>query len=294
MKEKILLDTDIGMDVDDAVCLAYLLAQPQCDLLGITTVTGEAEKRAMLASVLCQIAGRDIPIFPGCEEPLIVPQKQKSAPQAAALHRWPHRRSFPKGEAIEFLRTTIRAHPNEITLLAIGPLSNVGLLFAVDPEIPSLLKGLVMMGGYFFQRLAGVDPVEWNAGGDPQASAIVYRNPIALHRSVGLDVTRSVVLSADEVRRRFHGMLLEPVLDFAEIWFRDFFPSITFHDPLAAATLFAPQLCSYRMGHVTIELADSSTIGLTRWQEGGSPAPHQVAEQVDREAYFDHFFSLTY
>ncbi len=63
-KEKILLDTDIGTEVDDAITLAYLLANPEAELLGITTVTGEAYERAKLASVLCKIAGKDIPIYP--------------------------------------------------------------------------------------------------------------------------------------------------------------------------------------------------------------------------------------
>ena len=58
MPTKVLLDTDIGSDIDDAVCLAYLLAQPECELLGITTVTGEAEKRARMASALCKVAGK--------------------------------------------------------------------------------------------------------------------------------------------------------------------------------------------------------------------------------------------
>ena len=80
---KILLDTDIGTDVDDAVCLAYLLSHPDCELLGITTVTGEAEKRASLASVLCQVAGRDIPIYPGAELPLRGEQRQPIAPQGS-------------------------------------------------------------------------------------------------------------------------------------------------------------------------------------------------------------------
>ena len=65
MTHKILLDTDIGSDIDDAIALAYLLAQPQCELLGITTVTGEPEKRAMMASAQCKLAGRNIPIYPG-------------------------------------------------------------------------------------------------------------------------------------------------------------------------------------------------------------------------------------
>ena len=70
MPVKILLDTDIGSDIDDAVCLAYLLAQPDCELLGITTVTGEAVERAKMASALCKVAGKDVPIYPGVEQPI--------------------------------------------------------------------------------------------------------------------------------------------------------------------------------------------------------------------------------
>lgn len=96
MKTKILLDTDIGTDVDDAVCLAYLLANPQCELVGITTVTGESEKRAMLASSLCKIAGKNIPIYPGIENPLIIEQLQKKAQQAKALENGTHEKLFLK------------------------------------------------------------------------------------------------------------------------------------------------------------------------------------------------------
>ena len=67
MTMKILLDTDIGSDIDDAVCLAYLLANPACELLGITTVSGEPERRAMLASAQCRVAGREVPSLPDVE-----------------------------------------------------------------------------------------------------------------------------------------------------------------------------------------------------------------------------------
>ena len=72
---KVLLDTDIGSDIDDAVCLAYLLAQPDCELLGVTTVTGEGQRRAMLASALCREAGQDVPIYIGAEQPLLIEQR---------------------------------------------------------------------------------------------------------------------------------------------------------------------------------------------------------------------------
>src|SRR5688572_23171715 len=124
MPIKVILDTDIGSDIDDAICLAYLLAQPECELLGITIVTGEADKRAMLASALCKIAGKKVPIMPGAEEPLLIPQRQTQAQQAVALTKWAHDQHFPRGQAIEFLRQTIHEHPGELVLLAIGPLTN--------------------------------------------------------------------------------------------------------------------------------------------------------------------------
>ncbi len=255
MSIKIILDTDIGSDIDDAVCLAYLLAQPKCELLGITTVTGEADKRAMLASVLCKVAGERVPIFPGTEEPLLVPQKQKQAPQAAALRKWDHDKEFPQGQAIEFLRQTIRKYPGEVVLLTIGPLSNIGLLFRVDPEIPSLLKGLVMMCGVFTSRQAGVVPLnwDWNAICDPHAAAIVYRATTNIHRSIGLNVTSQVTMDVKQVREKFNCDDFRPVLDFAEIWFRRQ-NTITFHDPLAAATVFDDQICVFQKGTVDVEL----------------------------------------
>ncbi len=288
MSIKILLDTDIGTDIDDAVCLAYLLAQPECELLGITTVTGEAEKRAQIADALCRVAGKEIPIYPGAEEPLLVPQKQTRAEQAEALAKWPHRKAFPKGEAVAFLRRTIREHPHEVVLLTIGPLTNVALLFRTDPETPKMLKALVQMCGVY-ERFPPGRLTEWNAKGDPHATAVVLRSGVSAHRLVGLDVTTQVRLSAREVRERFSSHeLLRCVLDFAEVWFRER-DEIVFHDPLAAATVFAPDLCRFERGRVEIELRSEKLKGFTHWARdpGG---PHEVALGVDPERFFAHFF----
>src|SRR5215475_7194644 len=105
MSLKVLLDTDIGSDIDDAVALAYLLAQPRCELLGITTVTGEAAKRAELASVLCRAAGKPrIPVYPGAEEPLLVPARQTVASQFEHIGTWRRQTRFPDAGAVEFMR----------------------------------------------------------------------------------------------------------------------------------------------------------------------------------------------
>ncbi len=289
MTTKLILDTDIGTDVDDAVALAYLLAQPECDLLGITTVTGEPVKRASLASVLCRKAGRDIPIYPGAEQPLGVEQRQPIAQHAAALPRWAHDTQFPEGQAVDFLRSTIHDNPGEVVLVTIGPLTNIAQLFQADAEVPALLKGLVIMGGIF---TPGNDKAEWNLGGDPHASEIVYRTPVRLHRSLGLDVTNQVFLHPHEARALFTAPLLEPVLDFAEIWFTQYTnpPGITFHDPLTAAVVFDETLCTYARGTVTIDMQNQP--GRSVFQAGTPDAPHQVATTVDVRRYMEHFFGV--
>jgi inosine-uridine nucleoside N-ribohydrolase len=285
MTQKIILDTDIGSDIDDAVCLAYLLANPECELLGVTTVTGEGEQRAQLVSALCEIVGVEIPIHVGAQEPLLVDQRQPRALQAAALASWKHDSDFPRGKAVSFMQRMIRQNPGEVILLTIGPLTNAALLFKVDPEIPALLKGLVMMCGVFEG-----DGLEWNAMLDPHATAVVFTAQAAHHRSIGLDVTRQVRMPAEEVRQRFQAPLLRPVLDFAEVWFKER-EEITFHDPLAAATIFKDGLCQFKRGQVQVELQEPESLGKTHWFPKVD-GPHEIATKVNPEGFFDHFFGM--
>lgn len=284
---KVLLDTDIGSDIDDAVCLAYLLANRDCDLLGITTVSGEPVERAKLASVLCIAAGKPrIPIFPGAEAPLSGTQRQPIAKQAAVLPRWDHERRYPEGGAIEFMAETIRANPGEVTLLAIGPMTNVGRLFQRHPDVPSMLKGLMLMSGRFGPKPADAHADhEWNVFCDSVAADVLYRTGVPSHRSVGLDVTMHVQLPQQEVRRRFSTHpLLRAVLDMAEVWYRED-RVMTFHDPLAAACLFEPDLCGFQRGTVSVEMDR----GITRWQPTNN-GPHEVALTVNAARFFDAYF----
>lgn len=287
MTIKILLDTDIGSDIDDAICLAYLLGQKEAEIVGVTTVSGEPVKRAMMVSAQCYVAGKTIPIYPGTELPLLVNPQQPKAPQAQALSNWKHDTRFPEGEAIEFMRRTIRENPHEITLLAIGPLTNVALLFASDPEIPSLLKSLVLMNGYFF---GDKKFPEWNVRLDPHASEIVYRANVSNFYSIGLDVTTQVQMDAQEVRSRFDTPLLHPVLDFAEVWFRER-PTITFHDPLAATVIFDESICTFESGKAEVEYDNSALPGMTNWKSS-QDGKHQIATIVNPAKFFEHFFSV--
>ncbi|WP_203913639.1 nucleoside hydrolase [Rhizocola hellebori] len=274
---KILLDTDLGNDIDDAITLSYLLKQPDCELLGITTVTPGAVDRAKLASAVCADLGRTVPIRPGAELPLAgEPLQEPPFSAAELLSRWPHETAFPSG-AVPFLAEAILAHPGEVTLIAIGPLTNVGRLLRDHPETASQLKSLVLMGGRFF---TGGETAEWNIRNDPAAAAIVFAAPIPHLRAVGLDVTRSVFLTEQDFRHRFGGLLL----DFSGPWFarRD---RVTFHDPLAAATLFEP-LCGYQKGSITVE--EDGTTKFTADPAG----THEVAQSVAVQAFFDHYFEI--
>lgn len=298
MKTKLLLDTDIDIlgDIDDALCLAYLLAQPACDLLGITTVTWDTERRAMVASALCRAAGRQVPIFPGARAPLLAPLPVFAPPadeppvdmELALLREWEHDEAFPRGRAVEFMRQTIRDNPGEVVLLGVGPLTNIALLFAADPDIPGLLKGLVLMAGRFTDRVADAPQREWNAQLDPHATAMVYGATVARHRSVGLDVTHALRLDAAAVRRQLAGgpPLLRAMV---ELWLGKA-DGVTFHDPLAAAAIFQPELCQWSPGNVAVELASEPQQGLTRWSQGQA-GRHEVATDVDAARFFAHYFA---
>lgn len=299
MEERIpvLFDTDIGSDIDDAVALAYLLQEPRCELLGITTVTGEPQERARLADAICRAAGREgIPIHSGVQRPLFIGEKQPLAPQKSVLPRWPHRESFPPGTAVPFLQQTIRSRPGEITLLAVGPFTNVGVLFAMDPELPRLLRRLVIMGGVFLPDTPRHE--EWNASLDPHASALLFNAEGLELIAFGLDVTLRCRLPAEECRTRFRSGALDLVADMAEVWFTA--PpnpagdktqppqEITFHDPLAAVCLFHPDICRYERGMVRVE-PDSPAAGTTHF-EPAADGRHQIAVEVDPARFFEHYF----
>ena len=288
MPLKVLLDTDIGSDIDDAVALAYLLKKPNCSLLGITTVSGDAANRARLAKTLCEAAGKNVPIYPGIENPLIVAQRQHSAPQASRLSG--KQASFPKGRAIEFMRTTIRQNPGEVTLLAVGPFTNIATLFKTDPEIPHLLKELVVMGGKFSDYPTPWGPTEWNAIVDPHATDIVFSSEAPL-RAFGLDVTWQLSMTPDQVTKKFRGdKLLDIVLDWSNVWFQER-KLLHFHDPLAAVGVFHPDICQYKRGQAQVELEEAELLGVTHFRTRAA-GKIKVAESVNADRFFQEYFSV--
>lgn len=287
---KLLLDTDIGSDIDDALCLCYLLSNPRCELMGITTVTGQSEKRAELAYQICCASGHsNIPVFPGASEPIQGTQRQPEAQLASQLNADRFNDTSCPDEAIDFLYETISRHPGEITLLSIGPLTNIALLFNRYPESARLLKELILMCGVFHYKLPGLENMdcEWNASVDPVASSIVYNTWVPTHRSVGLDVTCQVVMPKEIARKHFEVKSLRAILPLIDRF--TYHDCITFHDPLAAVSIFDKKVCSFTKGRVTIDDTSDNIRGKTVWI-AGQPHIHEVADEVDTHSFFSNFF----
>src|SRR5258705_3255568 len=145
----LLLDTDIGSDIDDAICLAYLLAQPRCDLRGVTTVSGMPRQRAALADAVCRAAGRDdIAIHAGTEHGIGGPTPQPEVPQAVVLDRFDHRRAedFAPNSAGTFLRGVIVSAPRGRTLPAVGPPAEGARLVPSYTQASPIARSLLIPG----------------------------------------------------------------------------------------------------------------------------------------------------
>lgn len=308
--KKVLLDFDIGTEIDDAIALAYLLANPECELVGITTSCGESKKRAEMASVLCRAAGKKVPIHAGCERPLLIPQMETTAPQAAILPHYEHDTGFAPNTAIPFMQKVIRENPGEVTLLAVAPMTNLGLLFAMDPELPELLDGLYLLCGSpthqrhdvvteslsamerddFIRVLASQGILENNSIVDPHATSIVYRARCRNFVNIGSNVSSRVVMTPEEAERRFRHPIMQVVMSIAREWFKDE-PRVSFHDPLAAVCIFNDDVCSYKRGYMDCVLDSRLLGGMTIFRE--DPAgPHQVAWGVDGDKFFEHLFEV--
>lgn len=310
-KQKIIVDTDIGQDMDDACAIAYLCAHPHSELIGVTTVTGDAVPRARLVSSVCNAMGKpDIPIYPGLETCILKEQHQSFCPQNNLLEKWPHKKDFPKNEAIHFLQQTIRDSPGEILLIAIGPLSNIGILFQMDPEIPSLLKGLYIMGGKFSQfnlrtwtkkendnnhsiATSGQN-LEWNACIDAYATAIVYQHTVPVFRAIGIDMTHRVTLTPEEYYDTLAKILPHILTEMSQA-FIDYDPlkarTLTYHDPVVATTIFNDSICKFQRGNVDIEITSAKLLGYTYFEEDPN-GKHEVAYEVNPKAFFEEFASV--
>ena len=286
MPIRVILDTDIGTDPDDALALALILESPELKLEGITCVYGDALLRARIALKLLKLRCIDIPVRAGASVTLMNPQAgglmghEGDELLDAADHDVPIHPEY----APDFIARTALENPAEIHLICIAPLTNVALALLRSPRLP--LAGLTIMGGAFrgTNRL-DLGYTENNIAADAEAAHIVMNSgiPITL---LPLDVTTRVFIYREDANRiravgtPYHQALARQVELFP--WVRDYGVS-HLHDPLAVATLFQPDLVTLRPLHVDIETAGRLTRGATlaHAPSEAHPANAQVALDVD-------------
>jgi len=287
---RVIIDTDPG--VDDALALLLAMRSPELKIEAITAVAGNVPLELTLPNALrmVEISGRtDIPVAAGAKAPLL-----RRLVTAAYAHGenglggavFPEPKVKPVAEpAAELIRQIIRKYPGEVTLIPVGPLTNIATALNIDPELASMVKGIVMMGG----SLSGgnITPAaEFNVYVDPEAARIVFQSGIPI-TMVGLDATRKTSLTEDHVR------VLEaaqnPVSQAAAKIGRNainhnrergFLVGPNMHDSLAVAGFLDPSLLTLKDYYVDVETKGELTAGETL---GYSPVAGDLRRKPDAE-----------
>lgn len=322
MRKPILLDTDPGIgtpgaDVDDGLAIALALLHPGCELLGLTIVAGNVAHEEALPNALrlLEIAGRaEIPVCAGATRPLVRdprPMRERlDNRRRQAVERFWDLPPFdrPKtgpapSRAAEFIADTVRSRPGEVTVVAIGPCTNVAAALLLDPTVATSVAEIVVMGGAI--RVPGlVTPaVEFNIGYDPEAADVVLGSgaPVTL---VPLDVTTRTFMTPRNLERiaegetalhRFLAATSRPWQRFA-MEVRGL-PGFWLHDPLALAYALEPALLTLTPMHVAVELRGELTAGqLMGYAESArflvaapGPVNARVALDLDEPRFMDLF-----
>ena len=240
--EKVIIDTDVGDDIDDAFAVALALRSPEIEILGITTTFGDTEKRAkLLDRWLGEVGRSDIPIAAG------VPTPPKTDFTQAKYAEGGHFAKASHPDAVAFLLDEIRKNPGEITLVAIGPLMNVGAAINKDPEAFRKLKRVVLMGGSIYHGYGDLGPgtprgpePEWNIKNDISSAQKLFAAGVPLF-VMPLDSTQ---LKMDAANRNFLFRQKTPLTDALTLLYHEWGQETpTLFDPMTIAFLIKPELC---------------------------------------------------
>ena len=297
--QKIIIDCDPG--IDDALALVFAHGHPELDLLGITTVAGNVDLSQTTANALQvrEFAGMpDVPVTAGCPGPLFRPAlhaRDVHGSSGLGAARIPPASSRPAdGHAVDYLATAISAEPGQITLIAIGPLTNIALALRRYPRLVSQVGNFVIMGGSA-GRGNTTPAAEFNILADPEAAAIVFGAGWTV-TMIGLDATRQVrATAAVRDRMRALGRLADDLLLPSLSGHRGGGPGSepedepAVHDVCAVARVAAPGLITCEPARVEVETAGRWTAGMTVTDFTAAPddCNAQVAVAIDVGGFWD-------
>ena len=276
--EKIIIDTDIGDDVDDAFAVALALRSPELQILGISTTFGDTEARAKLLDRLLGEAGRqDIPVAVGASTSPKSNFTQRRYAEAGRFVRASH------PNAVDFIFDQIRRYPGQIALIAIGPLVNVGALIEKDPETFRKLRRVVMMGGSIERRYGdlgygpsrGPEP-EWNIVNDIPSAQKLFASGVPIYM-MPLDSTQ---LKLDEVKRAILFQVGTPLTDTLTLLYHEWGQETpTLFDVMTVIYILKPEICPVKPMHIRVD-----DKGFTRVDPGVPNA--QICLNSDSDAFF--------
>lgn len=279
-KIKILIDTDPGIgtpgaDVDDGVAILLALASPEVEVAGLTIVAGNVpcdigSKNAV--ELMRQIGQERIPVAQGCSVPIgrrseILIQREKGRDYGPLDPKY--KSSLHPLHGVDFLIETVKESEEPLTIVAIGPLTNLGMAFIKEPSIIGKIKEVVLMGGGAHGGNITA-AAEFNIFNDPEAADVVFRSGVTL-TMVGLDITTSVrIYEPDLAPWRDASPMLRSLYESAVRWM-DYRWKVRgeedagcyFHDAMVVAYLIDPSLFQVKACHVDIELAGTLTRGMT-------------------------------
>jgi len=279
-QEKVIIDTDIGDDVDDAFALALAVKSPELQVLGITTTFGDTEARARITDRFLGEVGRsEIPVLAGKATVIKNPMSQRGYGEEGRSARESH------GNAVDFLLAQVRKYPGQITLIGIGPLGNLGEAIDRDAETFRKLKRVVLVGGSVrrgYGDLGYTPPVapmpEWNILNDIPSAQKLFASGVPVF-VMPLDSTQ---LKLDEVKRAFLFSQATAVTDqltvLYHLWGQQ---TPTLFDPMAVAFVLRPELCPVKGMHIRVDEK-----GYTREEPG------TVNAQVCLDSNPDEFFKF--
>jgi purine nucleosidase len=301
MRQRIILDCDPGHD--DAIAILLAAGCEDIELTAITTVAGNQtlDKTTLNARRVCTVAGlHDVPVFAGCDRPLLGPQIT-----AAEIHGESGLDGPVFGEptvpvrdehAVDYLVRTLMAEGGDLTLVPTGPLTNVAAALVREPRIAGRTREVVLMGGAY-TRGNRTPAAEFNIMADPEAAALVFGAgwPVTM---VGLDLTHQA-LATPGVLERIRALdsavsrMVTALLDFYGASYRragGMESGAPVHDPCAVARVAAPGLVAVRDAFVTVETKGEWTRGMTVTDFRGSlgrPVNAKVATTLEVEGFWN-------